>query len=167
MKILYVLRHAKSSWDNAEIADFDRPLNDRGESTAPFMGQFMAANGFEPDVIVSSPAVRARETARRVKEAAAMTVEIVYDDRIYEASSRTLQTVAASIDDGFDSAMLVGHNPGMEGFVRLLTGRSEEMPTAALAVIDLDIDRWAEIDSGLGALRTLIRPKDEMKAHNK
>jgi phosphohistidine phosphatase len=163
MKTLYVLRHAKSSWDNAELADFDRPLNDRGESTAPFMGEFMAANGFEPEVIVSSPAVRARRTAQLAKEGANMPAEIVYDDRIYEASPRTLQTVAASIDDRFDSAMLVGHNPGMEGFVRLLTGRSEEMPTAALAVIDLDIERWAEIDTGLGALRRLIRPKDEMK----
>jgi phosphohistidine phosphatase len=163
MKTLYVLRHAKSSWDNAELADFDRPLNDRGESTAPFMGEFMAANGFEPEVIVSSPAVRARRTAQLAKEGANMPAEIIYDDRIYEASPRTLQTVAASIDDRFDSAMLVGHNPGMEGFVRLLTGRSEEMPTAALAVIDLDIERWAEIDTGLGALRRLIRPKDEMK----
>jgi len=167
MKTLYVLRHAKSSWDNAELADFDRPLNDRGESTAPFMGEFMAANGFEPQVIVSSPAVRARRTAQLAKEGANMPAEIIYDDRIYEASPRTLQTVAASIDDRFDSAMLVGHNPGMEGFVRLLTGRSEEMPTAALAVIDLDIERWAEIDTGLGALRRLIRPKDEMKTLKK
>jgi|KBSSwiStaDraftv2_1062776.scaffolds.fasta_scaffold16839_1 phosphohistidine phosphatase len=167
MKTLYVLRHAKSSWDNAELADFDRPLNDRGESTAPFMGEFMAANGFEPEVIVSSPAVRARRTAQLAKEGANMPAEIIYDDRIYEASPRTLQTVAASIDDRFDSAMLVGHNPGMEGFVRLLTGRSEEMPTAALAVIDLDIERWAEIDTGLGALRRLIRPKDEMKTLKK
>ena len=167
MKTLYVLRHAKSSWDNAELADFDRPLNDRGESTAPFMGEFMAANGFEPEVIVSSPAVRARRTAQLAKEGANMPAEIIYDDRIYEASPRTLQTVAASIDDRFDSAMLVGHNPGMEGFVRLLTGRSEEMPTAALAVIDLDIERWADIDTGLGVLRRLIRPKDEMKTLKK
>jgi len=167
MKTLYVLRHAKSSWDNAELADFDRPLNDRGESTAPFMGEFMAANGFEPEVIVSSPAVRARRTAQLAKEGANMPAEIIYDDRIYEASPRTLQTVAASIDDRFDSAMLVGHNPGMEGFVRLLTGRSEEMPTAALAVIDLDIERWAEIDTGLGAFRRLIRTKDEMKTLKK
>jgi phosphohistidine phosphatase len=163
MKTLYVLRHAKSSWDDAELADFDRPLNDRGETTAPFVGELMAENGFEPDLIVSSPAVRARETSRLVKEAAQMPAEIVYDDRIYEASPRTLQIVAASIDDRFASAMLVGHNPGMEGFVRLLTGRSEEMPTTALAVIDLDIERWAEIDTGLGTLRRMIRPKDEMK----
>ena len=167
MKTLYVLRHAKSSWDDAELADFDRPLNERGESTAPFMGELMAANGFEPEVIVSSPAVRARETARLAKEAAHLPTKIVYDERIYEASSRTLKLVASEIDDRFESAMLVGHNPGMEGLVRLLTGRSEEMPTAALAVIDLDIEQWSDIDGGLGALRRLIRPKEAMKAFKK
>jgi phosphohistidine phosphatase len=163
MKTLYVLRHAKSSWDNAKLADFDRPLNDRGEAAAPFMGELMAANGFVPDVIVSSPAVRARETARLAKEAAHVTADIIHDERIYEASPRTLQSVLSSIDDRFDSAMLVGHNPGMEGIVRLLTGRSEEMPTAALAVIDLDIQNWNEVDSGLGSLRRIVRPKKEMK----
>jgi len=163
MKTLYVLRHAKSSWDAPELADFDRPLNERGENAAPFVGKFMAVNGFEPQVIVSSPAVRARETARLAKEAAHLSADIIHDERIYEASPRTLQTVASSIDDRFESAMLVGHNPGMEGIVRLLTGRSEEMPTAALAVIDLDIQRWSEIDSGLGSLRRIIRPKHEMK----
>ena len=163
MKTLYVLRHAKSSWDDAELADFDRPLNERGEIAAPFMGEFMAANGFEPQVIVSSPAVRARETARLATEAARFPADIIHDERIYEASPRTLQTVASSINDRFESAMLVGHNPGMEGFVRLMSGRSEEMPTAALAVIDLDIERWSDIDSGLGSLRRMVRPKEEMK----
>ena len=163
MKTLYVLRHAKSSWDDAELTDFDRPLNQRGETTAPFIGEFMAANGFEPQVIVSSPAVRARETARLAQEAAHFTADIIHDERIYEASPRTLQTVASSIDDRFESAMLVGHNPGMEGFVRLMSGRSEEMQTAALAVIDLDIERWSDIDSGLGSLRRMVRPREEMR----
>ena len=163
MKTLYVLRHAKSSWDAPELADFDRPLNERGKLTAPFMGEFMAAKGFVPEVIVSSPAVRARETARLAKEAARIKADIIHDERIYEASSRTLQTVVSSINDRFESAMLVGHNPGMGGLVHLLTGRSEEMPTAGLAVIDLDIEKWSEIDGGLGSLRQMIRPKLEMK----
>jgi phosphohistidine phosphatase len=165
MKTLYVLRHAKSSWDNAKLADFDRPLNNRGETAAPFMGQLMATNGFIPDVIVSSPAVRARETARLAKEAAHISADIVHDERIYEASPRTLQSVVSSINDRFDSAMLVGHNPGMEGIIRLLTGKSEEMPTAALAVVDLDIQKWNEVDSGLGSLRRIVRPRKEMKEH--
>jgi phosphohistidine phosphatase len=167
MKTLYVLRHAKSSWDKAGLADFDRPLNERGKSAAPFMGEVMATNGFKPGVIVSSPAIRARETAERAKDGGHLQADIIHDERIYEASSRTLQTVVSSIDDEFESALLVGHNPGMEGIVRLLTGRSEEMPTAALAVIDLDIERWSEIDNGLGALRRLIRPKEAMKASKK
>ena len=167
MKTLYVLRHAKSSWAAPELADFDRPLNHRGETTAPFMGEFMITHGFTPEVIVSSPAVRARETARLAKEGARLTADIIHDERIYEASPRTLQTVTSSIDDQFESAMIVGHNPGMEGVVRLLTGRSEEMPTAALAIIDLDIDRWSEIDSGLGSLRRIVRPKEEMSKKSK
>ena len=167
MKSLYVLRHAKSSWDNAGLADFDRPLNDRGELTAPFMGKLMAANGFEPDAIISSPAVRARETARLAKEAGRFAADIVHDERIYEASVRTLLVVASSIDDQFESVMLVGHNPGMEGLVKLLTGKPEAMPTAALAAIDLDIEQWADIDSGLGNLRRLLRPKEEMKGSKK
>ena len=76
MKTLYVLRHAKSSWENSELADFDRPLNDRGKTTAPFMGKVMKKNELAPDLILSSPAVRARETARLVKEAAGFDAEM-------------------------------------------------------------------------------------------
>lgn len=160
MKTLYVLRHAKSSWENTDLADFDRPLNDRGRTAAPFMGEVMRDNEFVPEVILSSPAIRARDTAHLVKEAAGLAAEIVHKDRIYEASPHTLQYIAASIDDRFDSAMIVGHNPGMEGFVRLLTGKLEPMPTAALAVIDLDISDWAQINDVPGMLRRIIRPKD-------
>ena len=164
MKTLYVLRHAKSSWENNDLADFDRPLNDRGKSAAPFIGEVMKTNGFTPEIILSSPAVRARETARLVKESAGLYAEIKHNERIYEARPQTLQNIAASIDDRFGSAMIVGHNPGMEGFVRLLTGKLEPMPTAALAVIDLDISGWEQIAGKTGELRKIIRPKDEMKA---
>lgn len=164
MKTLYVLRHAKSSWEDSNLADFERPLNDRGKSSAPFMGEVMRQNGFAPEVILSSPAVRARETARLVKESAGLSAEIKYKERIYEASPQTLSHVASAIDDRFNSAMIVGHNPGMEGFVRLLTGKMEAMPTAALAVIDLDILGWEQINEvGVGTLRQIFRPKDELK----
>jgi phosphohistidine phosphatase len=163
MKTLYVLRHAKSSWENNDLADFDRPLNERGKTAAPFVGQIMKSNGLEPQLILSSPAVRARETARLVKESAGFKAEIKHNERIYEASTLTLRNIAASIDDRFDSAMIVGHNPGMEGFIRLLTGKSEAMPTAALAIIELDISGWEQIGSVPGKLRNVIRPKDEKK----
>ena len=162
MKILFLLRHAKSSWDNASLADFDRPLNERGNNTAPFMGEVMTRREYTPSIVISSPANRAASTAKLVKESAGFNSDIRYDDRVYEASPNSLRQVASEIDDVLESAMLVGHNPGMEGFIRYLTGEIEAMPTAALAVIELNIDSWSEINADTGKLAELIRPKDEM-----
>ena len=92
-----------------------------------------------------------------------MVADILFEDRIYEASTQTLLQVTSEVDSKFQSIMLVGHNPGMEAFTRLLTGVSEEMPTAALAEIDLDIDAWNAIAGGSGKLVRIIRPKDSMK----
>ena len=86
-----------------------------------------------------------------------------FDDRIYEASPHRLLEVVSGIDDIHSSAMIVGHNPGTEGLIRYLTGRIEPMPTAALAVIELGIDRWSNADDGCGELKTVIRPKDEFR----
>jgi phosphohistidine phosphatase len=167
MKTLYVLRHAKSSWENSDLADFDRPLNERGKTAAPFMGSVMKEGELSPGLIISSPAVRARETARLVKEAAGFDAAIEHDEQIYEASPQTLKQVVSSIDDRFESAMIVGHNPGMEGFVRLLTGKLESMPTGSLAIIDLDIPDWESLGKGSGSLRKIIRPKEEIRTFRK
>ncbi len=163
MKTLYILRHAKSSWSNSELSDFERPLNDRGLRAAPFMGELMQKRSFQPSVIVSSPAARAKATAQLVKEAGRIAGAIEYDHNIYEASPQRLREVASGLDDVYESAMIVGHNPGMEGFIGFLTGRPEPMPTAALAVIELRIDRWSEIDSECGELQGVVRPKEEME----
>lgn len=160
MKTLFILRHAKSSWSDPDLADFDRPLNDRGERTAPFMGELMRKNAFSPSVILSSPAIRAKQTALLVKEAGNLDAEVRFDERIYEASPQGLRQVVSEIDEAYETAMLVGHNPGMEGFIRFLTGHLEPMPTAALAVVDLQIDMWNKIDDGIGELQTVYRPKD-------
>ncbi|HEX6278861.1 MAG TPA: histidine phosphatase family protein [Pyrinomonadaceae bacterium] len=164
MKILFLLRHAKSSWDDASLADFDRPLNARGKSAAPFMGEVMAGREYLPAVIVSSPANRAATTAKMVKDAAGLSGEIRFDDRIYEASPNTIRQVISELHDTIDSAMVVGHNPGMEDVIRYLTGEVESMPTAALAVIQLNIDSWTEINADSGELVEIICPKDELKA---
>lgn len=160
MKTFFLLRHAKSSWDDSYLADFDRPLNARGLETAPFMGEIISKNQFQIDLIVSSPAKRARQTATLVKETASINGEIRYDDRIYEASPHRLLEVISEIDEKVESSMLVGHNPGFEGLVHLLTGETQRMPTAALAVIDLTIERWNEINADCGSLRKLLRPKE-------
>jgi phosphohistidine phosphatase len=164
MKTLFIMRHAKSSWDYADLSDFERPLNERGLETAPLMGEVMKDNGFIPELIVSSPARRAQQTAEIVKTTAAFEAEIRFDERIYEASPLRLLEVVSGIEDRFSSAMIVGHNPGLEGLIRNLTGKIEPMSTAALAVVDLEIDSWSEIGRAAGTLRKLIRPKDEIKS---
>ena len=163
MKTLYVLRHAKSSWNDPDLSDFDRPLNDRGERAAPFMGKLMRERGFVPEMIISSPARRAMETAVLVRKSAGIEPDIRFDERIYEASPQTLRQVASEADDKLASIMLVGHNPGIEGFIRMLTGETVSAPTAALAVIVLDISSWSAIAPGTGRLEGLIRPKDAMR----
>lgn len=163
MKTLYLLRHAKSSWDDLSLSDFERPLNPRGHRTAPFMGELMKRRKLRAEIIVSSPAERAKETAVLVKEAADMPAEIVFDRRIYEASANRLRRVVADLKDKYYSAMLVGHNPGIEGFVYNLTGQAEPMPTAALAIIELQIDKWNELNDNCGRVLSVIRPKEEMK----
>lgn len=163
MKKLLILRHAKSSWADPDLADFDRPLNERGMLAAPFMGSLMSAEGLVPELIVSSPAERAKHTAELAKAGGAMDAEILFEDRIYEASPQTLMQVAREVQSSIGSIMIVGHNPGIEGFIRLLTGAPEAMPTSALAEIDLEINDWSEIAPGSGDLIRIIRPKDRMK----
>ncbi len=160
MKTLYLLRHAKSSWDDSAQTDFERPLNERGMKAAPFMGGFMANNRFVPSVIVSSPAMRAKTTAHLVKEAAEFSADIILEKNIYEASPNDLRQVVSEISNEHASAMLVGHNPGMENFIRYLTGELEPMPTAALAVIELQIDKWDKINDQCGDLIAVYRPKE-------
>jgi len=167
MKKLFILRHAKSSWNDPGLADFDRPLNDRGLNAAPFMGEVVAKRRFLPDTILSSPAKRAMQTALLVKETAGSNAVVQYDERIYEASPQVLGQVVSEIGEDKQSVMIVGHNPGMEGFIKYLTSSSENMPTAALAVIDLNIEHWKDILPGCGTLQDIIRPKEEMKVFGK
>ena len=162
MKRLFILRHAKSSWDDAKLSDFERPLNETGLEVAPFMGRYMAGHGYLPKAIVSSPARRAKETAELIKNNAGLGGDIRFDERIYEASPNALRQVVSELGNEFDSAMIVGHNPGIEGFIRYLTGQIEPMPTASLAVIDLDIESWRNIDHLSGRVVTVVRPKAVM-----
>ncbi len=164
MKQLFVLRHAKSSWTDSSLSDFERPLNDRGLNAAPFMGELIARKNLLPDIILSSPAKRAVHTATLIKESSGANAEIRYDERIYEASPHTLRQIVAELDDAFGSAMIVGHNPGIEGFIRYVTGKFEPMPTASLAVIEFKKDKWCKIDADSGKVLNVFRPKDEIRA---
>jgi len=135
MKKLLVLRHAKSSWTDPDLADFDRPLNERGLRAAPFMGSVIVKDGLEPELIISSPAERARTTAELVVQGGDLAADVRFEERIYEASPHTLLQIVSDLDDDLETVLLVGHNPGIEDFVKLLTGVYEPMSTAAMAVL--------------------------------
>jgi phosphohistidine phosphatase len=160
MKKLLLLRHAKSSWDDAGLADFDRPLNGRGRRAAPLMGNFMRERQLRPDLVIASPARRARETAALVLEASGLDAELRYDERIYEATAGRLLEVLEGVEDDKQEVMLVGHNPGFENLLAHLTGESRRVPTAALARILLDAEKWVEAGARGGRLEWLVKPKE-------
>jgi len=163
VKKLLLLRHAKSSWDDAGLADFDRPLNGRGRKAAPLMGNFMREKQLSPDLVISSPAARARETTALVLEAARLETELRYDQRIYEATTGQLLAVINGVEDDKQEVMLVGHNPGFENLLEHLTGESLRVPTAALARIALGADSWTEAVARGGRLEWLVKPKELAK----
>jgi len=160
MKTLYLLRHAKSSWEDQGLKDFDRPLNKRGLKAAPRVGAYMLKEKIRPDIVLSSPALRAKQTTTIVCEAAGLSSLINFDERIYEAGVQQLLEIVAGFDDAGNTAMMVGHNPGFEEFLAALTGESHPMPTAALACIKVKVEKWSEVAGGAGKLVWLIRAKE-------
>lgn len=160
MRTLYLLRHAKSSWDDPGLKDFDRPLNKRGLKAAPSVGAYMLKEKIRPDLVLSSPALRAKQTTHIVCEAAGLTSLINFDEQIYEASVQRLFKIVAGFEAGITTAMMVGHNPGFEELLAALTGESHRMPTAALACINLKIEKWSDLIGGCGKLKWLVKAKD-------
>ena len=159
MKTLLLLRHAKSSWDAPALDDFDRPLAPRGERDAPRMGRALRERGVLPDLIVCSPAVRARQTCDAFVAAAQLSVEPQLDKAIYGASADELMKLIRGLPAHSACALMVGHNPGMQDLVSRLAGVDEEMPTAALACIVFDAERWDDVEEGRGRLDWLLKPK--------
>jgi phosphohistidine phosphatase len=159
MKTLLLLRHAKSSWKDPDLRDFDRPLNKRGIKAAARMGKFMRTQRINPGLIISSPARRARMTASLVMENARLDAELRYDERIYEADAETLLKVVSQIDEGVEMVVIIGHNPGMEELLEVLTGEEQEMATATLAEIALKVEKWNAVHQHSGRLKFLVKPK--------
>lgn len=171
MKTLILLRHAKSGWDDPVARDYDRPINERGRHAASVIGQWAAKQGMTVDSIVSSPAVRCSETLDIFQPLAQMaTSEPHWDRRIYLASSATLIDCLHDLPDANIIVLMCGHNPGMEDLILDLVpddGRNplrdlaeEAFPTAGLATIELDVEKWADVDNRTGRLVGLARPRD-------
>jgi phosphohistidine phosphatase len=148
MKTLTLLRHAKSSWKDTSLSDRDRPLNKRGERDAPEMGRRIAAAGIRPSLIVSSPAVRAWTTARIIAGEIGYPREFLQrDKRLYLASVNGILDVIVGQDTGFNSLMIVGHNPGFTDFANyLVPGLTNNIPTAGVVNVQLDTDDWSLYD---------------------
>lgn len=160
MKTLLLLRHAKSSWKDQSIADFERPLNDRGRKAAELVGGFIAKQDVTIDLIISSPAVRARQTIELVLRAARRSTELRFDQRVYEASPARLLEITSQIEDDRKSVLLVGHNPGMEELLTLLVGVEMHMPTASLAKVVLSSKKWDKILAEKGVLESFVRARE-------
>ena len=141
-----IVRHAKSSWDNTDVGDFHRPLNDRGKRDAPAMAQRLVRTGVTIDRFVSSPARRALQTAQSFIHAfGGKDKEIRIIDELYHATPEIFREVVAALDEGDDSVALFSHNPGITGFVNSLTEmRVDNMPTCSVFAVKSDAAVWSE-----------------------
>jgi len=154
MQSLTLFRHAKTERESDTGRDFDRRLNERGRKDAARMGREIRKLGLKFDLLLSSPASRAVETA----ELADLPAQ--YDERIYDASMRQLLDLVRNSDASVASLLMVGHNPGFEQLASMLVGAPVIMPTGSLAEIELAVDGWAEVERGSGTLVRFIKPKE-------
>ncbi|WP_428024011.1 SixA phosphatase family protein [Arcobacter sp.] len=143
MKKLYLLRHAKSSWENLDLEDFDRPLNNRGKNQLLYMKEFIIKNKIKPELILCSTSNRTKLTNKGIfnKE------NTIYMDNLYHASNKELQRIIKSIDNKINNIMIIGHNPGLNEFAYELINFQKNIQTASLLEIDILVNNWDEINS--------------------
>lgn len=161
MKKLYLLRHAKSSWNYPELDDFERPLNKRGRGDLPIMARVINKHNIKPDLIVSSPALRAAFTAINIIQLAGLSEDLIkYDNMIYEASTSMLLNLIKITNDEIDKLMLVGHNPGMTSLANYLSDkRIENIPTCGLLGMKLNINNWKDLSEKSASFLFFEYPK--------
>lgn len=165
-KILGLLRHAKSDWDDLALRDFDRGLNDRGRRGAAIMGGHIREHGVHWDLLLASPA----ERVKRTLDATRLQTPVQWDEHIYLADSDALLEVLRTVDDDPAAVLIAGHNPGLQELIfdlvapehenALFDAAAEKYPTATFAVLELDIATWADCEPGCGTLVHLARPRD-------
>ena len=160
MKTLFLVRHAKSSKDDPTLVDRDRPLADRGRKEAPKMGKRLAKRDVKPDLVVSSPALRALTTAQLITaEIGYERKDIVVDDRLYASSADGLLAVIRALDKKFDRVMLVGHNPEFTELAHRLSIDIVDLPTCAVAEFRFDTNKWSDVGEVEPAQSTLDHPQ--------
>jgi len=159
MKKLFIIRHAKSDWDDSTLDDYDRPLNKKGEKNAPFMGQLLKNKNIKPDLIISSPALRAITTAKLIAKEVNYEKAITPNQYVYEAFVNTLQEIVEYIHDSNDTVFLVGHNPGVSALAYMLCDLKESLPTCAIVEIQFDCNSWLDVCKSNSTLLSYEYPK--------
>lgn len=175
MRRLLLLRHAKSSWDQDDLDDMSRPLSSRGRKAAPLIGRHISGRGLVPGLVLCSTAERARQTLELVSAEwewpAGDGVKVEMRASLYLCPPGELLAVIGRLDDDIECAMIIGHNPGMallagqlaaKGDPRGMKTMAAKFPTAALAVLDLDVESWKAAAPGTASLQSFVRPKDLM-----
>jgi phosphohistidine phosphatase len=161
MKTLLLLRHAKSSWDDPAMDDHSRPLNKRGVHDAPLIGKLLKKEKLVPDHILCSTAKRACQTAQMVVESCGFPGEIQAEKMLYLGGAQNYFQEICQMPQNYHRLLVVGHNPDLEDVIKLLTGEHLSLSTAALAKIDLPIDRWDELNPQKNySLQHLWTPKE-------
>lgn len=158
MKTLFLLRHAKADNPTTGLTDLNRALNERGKNEAQVIGTFLKKHNQKVNLVLCSTAVRARQTTELVLAAAELAANVRYDGRIYEAGPLRLLEVISEIEESLSVVLLVGHNPGMEELLKILTGRLERMATGTMAKIELSAE-WSKAMEGSGTLDLIVKPQ--------
>ena len=147
LKKIFLIRHAKSSWKDESLSDFERPLNKRGRANAPFMAQILKQRGIMADCILSSPALRAKDTAKFFAKMLGFSKPIVYDETLYEASKEEIHKAITAMDDACETLFVVGHNPGLNDLVKHYVGFSENIVTCGIVEIVFRCEKFKDISS--------------------
>jgi phosphohistidine phosphatase len=165
VRTLYLLRHAKSSWDDPGLADHDRPLAPRGQRAATTMAEHLRDEGIAPELVLCSSSRRTRQTLERIASALGDEAEVEFERELYAASAQELLDRLRDVDDDVESVMVIGHNPGIEQLALSLAGEGAKLadmrrkfPTAALATLDVE-SGWSELQPGGATLADFVKPK--------
>lgn len=169
MKTLYLLRHAKSSWKDLSLDDFDRPLSGRGRKTGKLMGKFFLEHDIRPDLILCSAAKRTRQTLKLIQENVGYKIPVKFEKGLYMATTEELFKRLGKVGDAVASVMLIGHNPEIQHLALEVAGSGDgdawetmsiKYPTGALAVFECGIERWRDLRPQTASLESFVRPRD-------
>ncbi len=147
MKKLFIIRHAKSSWKDFSLDDFDRPLNKRGKLNAPFMGEILKEKNVVPDIIISSPALRAKTTAKIIAKKVKYSQKIIFKKDIYEIGESAIEKILKKLDDENSVVFLFGHNPDLNMLAEYYVDFDENIPTCGIVEIAFNCGKWKDISS--------------------